>query len=178
MQAERLARIPWRLTWSEDASCYRFRPQATHYRVGQRLLEPAGDEAGAGVDVHGFVTTGSGSELMRCLSRGDENLTGTSGHLAGTDGEGRAAAPDDERLRVRMLMQPRAEVGLRSGLDPTVTVCGTPNPRTHTGHPNPVGGMRAGVCPERCRGYAFRPSRGQFVPPGESRLDPMRRDGP
>src|SRR5947207_11876161 len=91
------------------------RRPGTH-RVGHRLLEPVGDEAGAGVDVHGFVTVWSGRELMRCLSRGNEYLTGATGHLAGTDGEGRAATPDDERLRVRMLVQPRAEVGLRRGL--------------------------------------------------------------
>jgi hypothetical protein len=103
----RLARIPWlsrgRLTREQTRDVFVSARGPGTRRAGQRLLEPVGDEAGAGMDVHGFVTVGSGRELMRCLSRGNEYLAGTAGHLAGTDGEGRAAASDDERLRVGML---------------------------------------------------------------------------
>jgi hypothetical protein len=69
------------------------------------------------VDVDSLVATGPGGELVRSFRRYDEDLAGPADDLFGADGEGGRTAPDDERLGVRVQMQPWADALLGGGLE-------------------------------------------------------------
>src|SRR5690606_11010170 len=58
-----------------------------------------------------FVSALERAELVRRIGRYDHDLTGSSDDLVLADRKQCAPAPDDERLRVRMLVQPRTLTG-------------------------------------------------------------------
>ena len=76
------------------------------------LFQPFRDKADIGVDMDGFVTIRSRRELVRGISRYNKNLSGMPPELFRSHREGCPTAPDDERLGVRVLVQPWPDSGL------------------------------------------------------------------